>query len=779
MTAAPTTMLEHALAYAARGLAVFPCNPDGGPDGSSGKNPLNANGMNGATTNPDQIKAWWTRWPDALIAARIPEDLVLLDIDPRHGGHDTWTALTDTYGPIDLGRVHASGRCDGGIHVWFRRPPGKLSIRRLDEWARANGVGHDLGGGRWTCGIDILHHHHRYTILPPSPHPATGQPYEWVTETSSVPMPDWLAHLITADDEPAPNTAEAAAPPRQSTLGGDETPADWVAANWTWAQILTGWQRVQGDGETDGSMWRHPAATTARSASIRHELLFVHSTSTPFEPTGPGDPRGYTKFRAYALLHHNGDLRAAASVIRRDHMPRRPSPDLGHIGITLAPRADEGPRGPQEAPQRPSVNLPEEFWEARPVLAHIRQAAHRSTTSADAVLGAVLARVDTLVPPGWDVPDIVGDTAPLNIMVAIIGSSGVGKTQAAKVARRLVPIDQPGVIADLPLGSGEGLAESYFDIVDVDTDSGKTRKERRRVNRAGLFVLDEGGALGAMADRSGATLMTTLRTAWSGDTLGQANASQDTRRIVPAGTYRFALIAGFQLAAAADLLGDAEGGTPQRFEMFNAADPAIPDDSPPWPGRLELTLPPVLIDPLLGADVAVDPGIAAEVRCRRLAINRGETEVDPLDSHDDLCRLKVAMLLAVLDGRRDINTDDWELAGLVRANTKAIRAVVVANRDRAVRDREAAQAQRAARQAAVVGDEQRARSLRNAIGRLRRTLADGRVVGRAEISRSLAGKERDHITAQDLIDHMTADGGLRVVSGDGGAGTKYQAAPGR
>ena len=29
-------------------------------------------------------------------------------------------------------------------------------------------------------GIDVLHHGHRYSILPPSLHPETGQPYTWV-----------------------------------------------------------------------------------------------------------------------------------------------------------------------------------------------------------------------------------------------------------------------------------------------------------------------------------------------------------------------------------------------------------------------------------------------------------------------------------------------------------------------------------------------------------------------------------------------------------------------
>jgi hypothetical protein len=42
-------------------------------------------------------------------------------------------------------------------------------------------------------------------------------------------------------------------------------------------------------------------------------------------------------------------------------------------------------------------NLPLEFWEQRPVLAHIRQAAHSRGRSADLVFAATLARLSSMV----------------------------------------------------------------------------------------------------------------------------------------------------------------------------------------------------------------------------------------------------------------------------------------------------------------------------------------------------------------------------------------------
>ena len=56
-TPAPT-LRDRALSYASAGIAVFPCVP-------GGRTPLTANGFHDATTNLDQIAAWWTTRPQA------------------------------------------------------------------------------------------------------------------------------------------------------------------------------------------------------------------------------------------------------------------------------------------------------------------------------------------------------------------------------------------------------------------------------------------------------------------------------------------------------------------------------------------------------------------------------------------------------------------------------------------------------------------------------------------------------------------------------------------
>lgn len=147
-------MLDAAIDLAGHGWAVFPCYGHG----ARAKAPRTAHGFHDASRDPDLIAEWWRRWPDALIGAPVPDTLLVLDIDPRHGG--SREALEATLGPLPDTLTAWSGRGDGGGHLYYLRPGGRLTSTRLPE------------------GVD-LKHRGGYCILPPSLHPATGQPYRW------------------------------------------------------------------------------------------------------------------------------------------------------------------------------------------------------------------------------------------------------------------------------------------------------------------------------------------------------------------------------------------------------------------------------------------------------------------------------------------------------------------------------------------------------------------------------------------------------------------------
>jgi KaiC/GvpD/RAD55 family RecA-like ATPase len=302
------------------GLELFPVNP-------RNKEPLLSQYR--ATTDLEVLRSWWRNWPDALIGCRIGVDCIVLDVDPRHGGLETWEALEHEYGLISVGRQHFSGRGDGGSHDWFARPEDlpKVSAKRLHEWAREHEVGRAIpGSDRWTSGIDVLTHNWRYTILPPSLHPDTGQPYRWRERNGVlVPPPPFLVELLRPDsqlsDDVEDDDDDGQVRPGSVPLHDFEhsdSIADWFSAEWTWAQILEphDWKLVEGDGDADGSLWRYPDASTDHSASVKHGCLFVYTPNTPFKETGESDPHGYTRFRAWAVLEHDKDLSAAGAAAR-------------------------------------------------------------------------------------------------------------------------------------------------------------------------------------------------------------------------------------------------------------------------------------------------------------------------------------------------------------------------------------------------------------------------------------------------------------------------------
>lgn len=157
------TMLDHALELAQNGFRVHPC----AWRGSIAKAPLTPHGHLDATRDPDTIRAWWERWPEAMIGGRVPEHFLVLDIDPRNGG--SIEAIELAAGPLPQTLTSWSGRGDGGRHLWFLRPYGELTSTRL------------------AAGIDLKTN--GYLILPPSLHPATGKPYTWeVREPAPVPL---------------------------------------------------------------------------------------------------------------------------------------------------------------------------------------------------------------------------------------------------------------------------------------------------------------------------------------------------------------------------------------------------------------------------------------------------------------------------------------------------------------------------------------------------------------------------------------------------------------
>lgn len=386
------------------------------------------------------------------------------------------------------------------------------------------------------------------------------------------------------------------------------------------------------------------------------------------------------------------------------------------------------------------IRLEDDFWAARPLLKQIRAAAWSTRTHPDAVLGAVLARVASMVSPGLkfdsgaDGGQAAGST---NLFCCLLAPSGVGKSKADAAAAALMVVPDRLAQADgeadfdryrcgVGIGSGEGLIEAYMGtgtriVVDetgmpVVDRKGNPKEETYKLQTRGnaFFYVDEGQMLNKLlAERRGSTLGPTLRSAWNGSSLGQSNASQETTRHLAAGAYSLGLVVGYQYGTAAELLSDAGPGTPQRFLWFGAQDRQMSRETAatPWPGRLPL--PPM---PLAGV-IGFDQAIKDELLDYDIAKHTGEIEVSELDSHSPLMRCKLAAILALLDGRTEVGLPDWDLAEQINDVSSRIRAqleAVLAAVEQAKRDK---------RRQEISEDDQARRSASNDVIRVGRRIA--------------------------------------------------------
>lgn len=163
-------MLAAALKYAERGIPVFSCKKD--------KTPLTAHGFKDATTDPDQIRKWWSHFPDASIGGVMGavSGLDVLDVDPAKGGLESLRALETEHGILPKGtpRTKTGG---GGMHIFFRHAPQRIG---------------PISGLR--PGLDVRADD-SYVILPPSGH-ASGRRYEWTHPLELDKVPEWPGWLL-------------------------------------------------------------------------------------------------------------------------------------------------------------------------------------------------------------------------------------------------------------------------------------------------------------------------------------------------------------------------------------------------------------------------------------------------------------------------------------------------------------------------------------------------------------------------------------------------------
>jgi putative DNA primase/helicase len=170
-------MVDHALAYARIGWHVVPLHTPVGAGCSCrkrdcdnvGKHPRTMHGLKDATTDESQVTEWWGMWPTANIGVVCgPSRIVAIDIDPRHGGDESYSDLVRQHGKKTLTDTVSASTGGGGEHYIFAAPRGEhiVNVSNSPKFEGPLGVGVDVraGGG--------------YIVVAPSLH-VSGSNYEW------------------------------------------------------------------------------------------------------------------------------------------------------------------------------------------------------------------------------------------------------------------------------------------------------------------------------------------------------------------------------------------------------------------------------------------------------------------------------------------------------------------------------------------------------------------------------------------------------------------------
>lgn len=201
---AMTSVAGTALGYAARGWHVFPlapCSkrpaiPSHRSSECDGSDPYCWDGHRGwekrATTDPDEINAFWGPGRHGVAIATGPSHLMVLDIDvaktpDRASGRASLEALEARHDARLPRRTFTVRTPSGGEHRYFRLTG--------DQYGLATTTTGCLGPGLDTRGRG------GYVVAPPTAL-GPGRRYAVTCDAAPVPVPDWLIAAIIG--EPAP-----------------------------------------------------------------------------------------------------------------------------------------------------------------------------------------------------------------------------------------------------------------------------------------------------------------------------------------------------------------------------------------------------------------------------------------------------------------------------------------------------------------------------------------------------------------------------------------------
>jgi hypothetical protein len=168
-TAAPTIpagaiYARYAPLYLALGYSPLPL-----PAGQKKSPPRGYHGREGKWASEEQVQRWCAERPDGNIALRLPRGVIGIDVDAHRSlaALEAWRNLEARLGPLPPG-PRSTSRNDGVSGIRLFRVPVDFECHG------------DLPEVDGTSPGEVIQHHHRYVVAPPSIHPDTGKAYGWL-----------------------------------------------------------------------------------------------------------------------------------------------------------------------------------------------------------------------------------------------------------------------------------------------------------------------------------------------------------------------------------------------------------------------------------------------------------------------------------------------------------------------------------------------------------------------------------------------------------------------
>ena len=214
---------------------------------SPGKHPRTLNGVKDASTNPDIIRHWWGRWPNANIgiATGEPSGFFVLDVDGEEGA-TSLRELEERYGTLPDTVESLTG--GGGRHILFKHPGHPVK----NKVALAYGLDVRGDGG--------------YIVAPPSRH-ISGARYKWEASShpNDLPMAEAPAWLIDMVANKTYGRDDMATRPKVADLALEGVP----------------------EGERDTTLYRYACMLRAKGLKREEAEVLVLEAATKCKPPFP------------------------------------------------------------------------------------------------------------------------------------------------------------------------------------------------------------------------------------------------------------------------------------------------------------------------------------------------------------------------------------------------------------------------------------------------------------------------------------------------------------